>query len=354
MDLRFGDGKPTDEEREAVDALLGPPESSWEGAARDGTDAADLRWARGGREARDRRDQLLPALHALNDRVGWISEGALDYVCRRLTVPPAEAYGVATFYAMFSVRPRPATVLHVCTDLACTAAGASGLCTAVEARLGPESGVKVERSPCLGLCERAPAALVVRAGESALPAQGDLPARPAFEDEAVRAESGGPGAAAPGDGKGKGRRGRKTLHATAVCAPATPDRAVAAATAPETAPAEPAPALAVPQTGDPTLTLLHRIGTTDPASLDDYRAHGGYTALRRAFALGPAAVIREVTTPVWSAAAAPPSPPAASGRRRPPSPTTRTTWSATPTNPNPAPSRTASSWRATRTPWSRP
>ncbi|WP_415943130.1 NAD(P)H-dependent oxidoreductase subunit E [Streptomyces sp. 067-1] len=284
MDLRFGDGKPTDEERAAVDALLGPPESSWEGADRSD---ADLRWARGGRQARDRRDQLLPALHALNDRVGWISEGALDYVCRRLTVPPAEAYGVATFYAMFSVRPRPATVLHVCTDLACTAAGASELCAAVESRLGPESGVKVERSPCLGLCERAPATLVIRAGESA---------RPAFEDEAVQAE-GGSGGTAPGDGTGKGRRGRNTLHATAVCAPATPDTAVQTATAPESAPTEPAPALAVPQTGDPTtpLTLLHRIGTTDPTSLDDYRAHGGYTALRRAFELGPAAVIREVT-----------------------------------------------------------
>ncbi|MEU4981102.1 NAD(P)H-dependent oxidoreductase subunit E [Streptomyces sp. NPDC021969] len=282
MDLRFGDSKPTDEERAAVDALLGPPESSWEGADRSD---ADLRWARGGREARDRRDQLLPALHALNDRVGWISEGALDYVCRRLTVPPAEAYGVATFYAMFSVRPRPATVLHVCTDLACTAAGASALCATVEARLGPESGVKVERSPCLGLCERAPATLTIRAGQ---------PARPAFEDEAVQAE-GGSGGAAPGDGTGKGRRGRNTLHATAVCAPATPDRAVAAATAPETAPTEPTPETAVPQTGDPNLTLLHRIGTTDPTSLDDYRAHGGYTALRRAFELGPAAVIREVT-----------------------------------------------------------
>ncbi|MCZ9351584.1 NAD(P)H-dependent oxidoreductase subunit E [Streptomyces mutabilis] len=283
MDLRFGDSKPTDEEREAVDALLGAPESSWEGADRSD---ADLRWARGGRAARDRRDLLLPALHAVNDRVGWISEGALDYVCRRLTVPPAEAYGVATFYAMFSVRPRPATVLRVCTDLACTAAGASGLCAAVEARLGPESGVKVERSPCLGLCERAPAALVVRAGR---------PARPAFEDEAVKAESGGPGAAAPGVGNGKGRRGRNTPHATAVCAPATPDTTVHAATAPQTAPAEPAPQAAVPQAGDPALTLLHRIGTTDPASLDDYRAHGGYTALRRAFALGPAGVIREVT-----------------------------------------------------------
>ncbi|WP_179235374.1 NAD(P)H-dependent oxidoreductase subunit E [Streptomyces sp. CS113] len=289
MDLRFGDSKPTDEERAAVDALLGPPESSWEGADRSD---ADLRWARGGREARDRRDQLLPALHALNDRVGWISEGALDYVCRRLTVPPAEAYGVATFYAMFSVRPRPATVLHVCTDLACTAAGASELCATVEARLGPQSGVKVERSPCLGLCERAPATLTIRAGH---PARLGVPPLGELEDEAVQAESGGPGAAAPGDGTGKGRRGRNTLHATAVCAPATPDQAIAAATAPETAPTEPAPETAVPQTGTPTLTLLHRIGTTDPTSLDDYRAHGGYTALRRAFALGPAAVIREVT-----------------------------------------------------------
>ncbi|WP_225636907.1 NAD(P)H-dependent oxidoreductase subunit E [Streptomyces solaniscabiei] len=283
MDLHFGDSKPTDEERAAVDALLGPPESAWEGADR--TDA-DLRWARGGREARDRRDLLLPGLHALNDRVGWISEGALDYLCRRLTVPPAEAYGVATFYAMFSVRPRPATVLHLCTDLACTAAGADGLCADVEARLGPESGVKVERSPCLGMCERAPASLVIRAGESA---------RPASEEQAVQADSGGPGAAAPGDGKGKGRQGRNTLHATAVCAPATPDAAVRAATHPGSAPAEPTPATAVPQAGAPTLTLLTRIGTVDPTSLDDYRAHGGYTALRRAFALGPAGVIREVT-----------------------------------------------------------
>ncbi len=279
MDLRFGDSKPTDEERAAVDALLGPPESSWEGADRSD---ADLRWARGGRAARDRRDLLLPGLHALNDRVGWISEGGLDYLCRRLTVPPSEAYGVATFYAMFSVRPRPATVLHVCTDLACAAAGAPKLCEAAEARLGPGSGVKVERAPCLGLCERAPAALVIRAGESA---------RPAFEDEVRSGPKGGPGAQLPGNGIEKGRRGRRT----AVCAPATPDTAVQAATTPENAPEEPAAALAVPQAPDPRLLLLGRVGTVDPAGLDDYRAHGGYTALRRAFALGPAGVIREVT-----------------------------------------------------------
>ena len=247
MDLHFGDSKPTDDERAAVDALLGPPESSWEGADRSD---ADLRWARGGREARDRRDLLLPGLHAVNDRIGWISEGALDYLCRRLTVPPAEAYGVATFYAMFSVEPRPATVLHVCTDLACAAAGAPELCAGIEARLGPGSGVSVERSPCLGLCERAPAALAIKAGD---------PVR------------------------------------TAVSAPATVEDAVLAASSPGSAPEEPPASLAVPQAGQGGLMLLHRVGVVDPSSLDDYRAHGGYTALRRAFELGPAGVIREVT-----------------------------------------------------------
>ncbi|GAA2761414.1 NAD(P)H-dependent oxidoreductase subunit E [Streptomyces paradoxus] len=247
MDLHFGDSKPTDEERAAVDGLLGPPESSWEGADRSD---ADLRWARGGREARDRRDLLLPGLHAINDRIGWISEGALDYLCRRLTVPPAEAYGVATFYAMFSLKPRPATVLHVCTDLACAAAGAPELCAGVEERLGLGSGVSVERSPCLGLCERAPAALAIKAGD---------PVR------------------------------------TAVSAPATVQDAVLAASSPDSAPEEPPAALAVPQAGQDGLMLLHRVGAVDPSSLDDYRAHGGYTALRRAFELGPAGVIREVT-----------------------------------------------------------
>ncbi|WP_262704046.1 MULTISPECIES: NADH-ubiquinone oxidoreductase-F iron-sulfur binding region domain-containing protein [Streptomyces] len=252
MDLRFGDSKPTDEERAAVDALLGPPESAWEGAD-DRTDT-DLRWARGGREARERRDLLLPGLHALNDRVGWISEGGLDYLCRRLTVPPAEGYGVATFYAMFAVKPRPATVVHVCTDLACAARGSAELCAELERDVGPAgsagSGAVWQPSPCLGLCERAPAALAIRAGEA---------------------------------------------PRTAVVAPATAGAVADAASAPHEAAAEPPPVAAVPQTGADGLVLLRRIGVVDPGSLDDYRAHGGYAALRRAFALGPAGVIREVT-----------------------------------------------------------
>ena len=42
------------------------------------------------------------------------------------------------------------------------------------------------------------------------------------------------------------------------------------------------------------LRLLRRVGVVDPTSLDDYRAHGGYEALRRAVELGPEGVIREL------------------------------------------------------------
>jgi NADH-quinone oxidoreductase subunit F len=298
MDLRFGDSKPTDEEKAAVDELLGPPASAWEGA--DDRSTGDLRWALGGRDARERRDLLLPGLHAVNDRVGWISEGALSYLCRRLTVPPAEAYGVATFYSMFSMRPRPSTVVHVCTDIACAAApGADAFRADVEQRLGPagraRDGVVWEPSPCLGLCERAPAALAIRAGQGCPSAAG--PGAGAAEAASAPSPNGANGSVNGVNGSGPASPGapREDAYATAVVAPATAEAVEAAARAPQAAPGEPGAGLAVPQAGDPSLKLLSRIGVVDPESLDDYRAHGGYRALRRAFAIGPAAVLREVT-----------------------------------------------------------
>ena len=127
--------------------------------------------AHGGHAARSRRDLLLPVLHAVQDRVGWISQPALNYVCKRLTIPPAEAFGVATFYALFATKPRPPVVAHVCDDIACRLAGAEDGVGDLERSFGePRRGsadgrVDVVRSPCLGLCDRAPA-LVTVAGRS--------------------------------------------------------------------------------------------------------------------------------------------------------------------------------------------
>src|ERR1700736_4796343 len=164
MDIRFRDARPSVAERAAVDAVLGPATSSWEGAARS---SADTRVAYSSRvQAGPQRDLLLPALHSLHDRIGWISEGGLNYICRRLDVPPAEAYGVASFYALFWLTPRPRRLVHVCEDLACMTRGSAAPMAALEGQGGESSGGAAWRGgPCRGLCERARAALVSEAGD---------------------------------------------------------------------------------------------------------------------------------------------------------------------------------------------
>src|SRR5690349_21840639 len=97
--IRTTGGPPTAEELEALDAVLGEPVSLWDGGERT---PLDDHVARGGREVRSQRHLLLTVLHSLQDRVGWISRGGLEYACRRLSVPPADAYGVVTFYDRFA------------------------------------------------------------------------------------------------------------------------------------------------------------------------------------------------------------------------------------------------------------
>src|ERR1700756_3781832 len=111
--------------------------------------------------ARPPRDLLLPALHAVQDRFGWLKPGALNYICSRMDLPPADVFGVATFYHLFSLSPAPERVVHVCDDIACRIQGAETICSELE-----KSGITWKRSPCLGQCERAPAALVMQSGES--------------------------------------------------------------------------------------------------------------------------------------------------------------------------------------------
>src|SRR5947207_223680 len=138
MDLHVIGPLASPAERGAVDAVLGPAPSGWAGGARN--PAVDGHAARGGHDARSQRDLLIPVLHAIQSRVGWISQPALNYACRRLSVPPAEAYGVATFYALFSTKPRPPVVAHICDDIACHLAGAEDLAADLARTLGPEGG----------------------------------------------------------------------------------------------------------------------------------------------------------------------------------------------------------------------
>ena len=251
MDLHVIGPLASPAERAAVDAVLGPATSRWVGGARDV--ALDGHASQGGHVARSRRDLLLPVLHAVQDRIGWISQPALNYVSKRLAVPPAEAYGVATFYALYATKPRPPVVAHVCDDIACRLAGAEEMCADLGRALG-EAGAPAGdgrttwlRSPCLGLCDLAPAALITTAGEAARNVT-----------------------AGPVDAAGiVSRLGADTLAE------------------------RPSPALSQPAEQRPR--LLRRVGVVDPTSEADYREHGGLRGLVRALEIGPEAVIAEIT-----------------------------------------------------------
>jgi len=240
MDLKVNSSVATRDERDAVDSVLGKPTQYTQGGTRG---EQDLRVSRAGEALRNLRHMLLPTLHAVNDRIGWISRGSINYIAQQLDVAPAEIYGVASFYALFSMTERPKRQVHVCIDLACRAMG--GL---KEDQL-PEG---THPSPCLGTCERAPAVLVIESGN---------PAR----------------------------------HE--VLAPATPVQinALAKGGWPET---EATVVSATPQAQDSSskLVLLSRIGKVDPLSISDYQQHGGFDALRKAIQLGANGVIDEVNT----------------------------------------------------------
>ncbi|HXR27377.1 MAG TPA: NAD(P)H-dependent oxidoreductase subunit E, partial [Candidatus Baltobacteraceae bacterium] len=271
MDLHVIAPPASPAERAAVDAVIservGPP-TTWHGGTRE--TALDGHVARGGHEAREHRDLLLPALHALQDRIGHISQPALGYVSRRLAVPPAEAYGVATFYSLLATTPRPPVVAHVCDDIACRLAGAEELCATLERALGPTGAATPDgrvtwlRSPCLGQCERAPAALLTIAGDEPR-ALAVAPLDPA--GLVARLEAAGSGRPAGRDAGDQpwGPARRDTIRAS------------------------------VPQAGSDGLTLLARVGAVDPSDLAAYRTSGGYQALARALELGPARVIEEMT-----------------------------------------------------------
>lgn len=116
------------------------------------------------------RAGLLPALHAAQAIHGWLSEPIATEVARALNVPLADVHGVIEFYSMFYNQPIGQTILRVCTDPACALRGADSVLdmacrhTHVSApgETSADGQYTIERSPCLGLCNTGVAVNVTR------------------------------------------------------------------------------------------------------------------------------------------------------------------------------------------------
>ena len=119
------------------------------------------------------RSGLLPALHAAQKIYGWISEPVAGEIARALKIPLADIHGVIEFYSLFYNQPVGKRIIRVCTDQACALKGADEVLDHLCSHHGLAPGetktdlsLTIESSPCLGLCEQAPAALVNEEAET--------------------------------------------------------------------------------------------------------------------------------------------------------------------------------------------
>lgn len=114
-------------------------------------------------EHKDSKGPLMPIMQKAQELFGYLSLETMQLISDRLDVPVSEIYGIATFYALFSLTPKGDNVISVCTGTACYVKGAAAVLDAVKKQLGIEAGettpdgkFSIQDTRCLGCCGLAP------------------------------------------------------------------------------------------------------------------------------------------------------------------------------------------------------
>jgi NADH:ubiquinone oxidoreductase subunit E len=111
---------------------------------------------------------LVGILQEVQEEYRYLPEEILTYIATALGVSPAYVYGVATFYAQFSLKPKGKHIIRVCDGTACHVKGSSAVLKYVREYLGLREGedttrdllFTVETVACIGACALAPAMMV--------------------------------------------------------------------------------------------------------------------------------------------------------------------------------------------------
>jgi len=118
--------------------------------------------------ADQKRSAVIAALAiAQDERGGWLPAEAMDDVARHLGLPTVAVYEVASFYAMFELKPTGRFKLTLCTNLPCALQGATAAAAHLKHKLGIGFGettgdgkFTLKEGECFGACGDAPVILV--------------------------------------------------------------------------------------------------------------------------------------------------------------------------------------------------
>jgi NADH-quinone oxidoreductase subunit E len=117
--------------------------------------------------AERRASAVIAALAIAQDQFGWLSQEVMEEVAQYLKMPPIAVFEVASFYAMYNLKPAGRHKLTICTNLPCALSGANRAAEHLKQRLGVAFGdttadgeFTLKEGECLGACGDAPVLLV--------------------------------------------------------------------------------------------------------------------------------------------------------------------------------------------------
>ncbi len=111
--------------------------------------------------------RLMDVARAVQGKYGCVSSQALDLIAQAVRIPRVEVESLVSFYAFLSVKPKGKVLIRLCNDIIDQMFGAEKVARAFTEELGirfgettPDGKLTLEHTPCIGMCDQAPAALI--------------------------------------------------------------------------------------------------------------------------------------------------------------------------------------------------
>ncbi len=118
-------------------------------------------------EHKEEKGAVIPILQGIQEKYGYLPPEILERFSELTSIPLAQIYGVATFFAQFRFEPRGKHLIRVCHGTACHVNGAERISSAIEEYLGIkekettlDGKFSVENVACLGCCSLAPVVMI--------------------------------------------------------------------------------------------------------------------------------------------------------------------------------------------------
>lgn len=113
------------------------------------------------------RERIMQLLTKVNEELSWVPSVAIEAIAKAAGVSVAEVYSVVSFYSFYSSEPRGRNIVRLCSSISCVMAGQDDILKSLIDEFGIEpfettedGRLTIETTPCIGLCDQAPAMLV--------------------------------------------------------------------------------------------------------------------------------------------------------------------------------------------------